>query len=47
VINEFSVARAMGKYIKAFAMKYGVIDLGYERDRENAVRFIKENHVPY
>jgi len=47
VICEFPVARAIGKYVKAFAMKYGVRKLGYEKDREKAFKFIRENRVPY
>ncbi len=47
VTCEFPIARAIAKYIKAFAMKYGVSELGYERDRERAFQFIKENHIPY
>lgn len=41
------VVRAVGKYIKAFAMKYVVSELGYTRESKKVVEFIKENHVPY
>jgi len=47
VASEFPVVRAIGKYIKAFAMKYGISELGYEQDRARAIEFIRENHVPY
>lgn len=47
VVDKNSVARGIGKYIKAFAMKYGISQLGYEKNREKAIDFIKENHVPY
>ncbi len=45
--SEIPSARAIGKYIKAFAQKYGVLELGYEQEREKAIEFIKENRVPY
>lgn len=47
LMRDSPIARAIGKYIKAFAMKYGVAELGYEKDREKAIEFIKENYVPY
>ncbi|OJW54626.1 MAG: hypothetical protein BGO67_05195 [Alphaproteobacteria bacterium 41-28] len=50
VMDKNPVARGIGKYVKALAMKYGIPILGYkdrEKDREKVVEFIKENHVPY
>jgi hypothetical protein len=47
LVRDFPIARAIAKYIKAFAMKYGIAELGYEKDRESAIQFIKENYVPY
>lgn len=46
-ISEFPVARGAGKYLKAFGLKYGVSELGYELNRTEAFKFIRENHVPY
>lgn len=47
VTSKFPLARGIGKYLKAFAMKYGVLQLGYTKDRKEAFKFIRENHVPY
>lgn len=47
LVSETPHVRGIGKYIKAFAQKYGISELGYEKDTEKAVEFIKQNHVPY
>jgi len=46
VMDKNPVARGIGKYVKALAMKYGIPILGY-KDRKKVIEFIKENHVPY
>src|SRR5690606_2816456 len=48
VMDKNPVARGIGKYVKALAMKYGIPILGYkdrEKDRKKVIEFIKENHV--
>lgn len=47
VIDNNSVTRGIGKYLKAFALKYGISELGYEKNHEKAIEFIKQNYVPY
>lgn len=47
IFSDFPVVRATGKYIKAFAMKYGIQDLDYEKDREKALIFIRDHNIPY
>lgn len=45
--SENSVLHVNGKHLKAFALKYGVPELGYGQDKEEAIEFIRQNYVPY
>lgn len=45
-LNETPIVRGIGMYIKAAAMKYGLSRLGYEEDRDKAIQFIRDNHIP-
>lgn len=47
VLHDVPIARGIGKYIKAFALKYGIKELGYQEDRKKAIEFIRENNVPF
>ena len=46
-MSEFRITRGIGKYIKAFALKYGVLELGYKKETGEAIEFIRQNHIPY
>lgn len=46
IISEYPAVRGFGKYLKAFALKYGITALGYERDYEKAIEFIKQHNLP-
>lgn len=43
--SSVPAARGIGRYLKVFALKYGV--LGYERNRQEAMSFISEFNVPF
>ena len=45
-LSEFRLARGIGKYIKAFALKYGVSELGYRKETDEAIEFIRRINIP-